>query len=177
MNKTLQTICVATASCVLALSGGCASAPTAVSALDNQKQAPQKQPTTDKTVFTEAQIAAMVNDDFWGNGATATVDDEGRLTYIVPTKVVNDGSINNYERNGVQTRNGRFYYIDPATGRPVIAVGAGQQRGVFVGNRGGGQRYSGPGPTSVQPRVVSPRGESRSAPASRGTRSTRDNRN
>ena len=175
MNKSLQIFYVATVSALLTLASGCASAPTTVSALDKQKSAPPAGAANGKTVFTEEQITSMLDDDFWGSGATASVDEEGRLTYHLPTNVVDDGNFNDAERNAMRSPNGRFYYIDPITGRPIMAVDAWNQPGIYRPRRTDG-RFSDPGPSRASPRAISPSNPSRSAPVSRGTRSTQDNR-
>ncbi len=177
MNNPLQQLSVAFFGTAVLLASGCASAPSATDATRSQKSAAEVAAASGKTVFTEEKIAALMDDDFWGSGAKATVDEEGRLTYLVPTEVIGDGNYNDMEL-AVSRGNNRFYYIDQVTGRPIAAVDAWQIPGAYD-PRQTSERFSGPGPTttrSVSPRSV-PRSVPRSAPVSRGTRSTQDDRN
>ena len=153
---------------------GCASAPAP------RSESPAAAKAGDTTQFDEQILDETQDDDFWDTGATASVDDDGRLVYLVPTTIVEDGNLNDAERRGYESTTTPYYYLDPVTGMPVRApVGAwrgpdrarsrtsgttvssqssGYQRGAVSGNRL---------PTST-PRVSPPL--DRSAPMQRNRR-------
>jgi hypothetical protein len=134
-----------------------AAAPTALSA---------KPGTT--TQFDEQIVADSLQEDFWGTGATASIDDSGRLVYVVPTEIVADGNINDRERVSYEGGNARYYYLDPVTGLPILAPAnawPGPNRSRPRGSAIGGSS-AGPGATRItSPASAMPRTTPRVAPA------------
>lgn len=123
MLRQLGTI-FALASAVLTLSlGGCASAPS--TRPDADAAPPLASKADGATQFDEQTVGDTLSEDDWDTGATASIDDSGRLVYVVPTEVVEDGNLNDRERLGYRTTRSTYYYLDPVTGLPVLAPAAG----------------------------------------------------
>lgn len=126
------------------------------------------------TLFSERVVDESQDEDFWDTGATASVDDNGRLLYVVPTDIVADGSLNDQERLSYQGARSTYVYLDPITGVPVMAPSGpwpGGSRGVTNGSTIGTRSD-----TRISTPMSLPRPSPRTAPSGGRSGPTRSDR-